>query len=84
MINYFSHQQLSAAAVRKHLVEAVIDSDNGESGGSDMAVKHTCNKCLLTGPRINEFLSISTPLMKTVVSWTKKQQTLDLAQHYVW
>lgn len=34
MINYFSHQQLSAAAVRKHLVEAVIDSDNGESGGA--------------------------------------------------
>lgn len=33
MMNYFSHQQLSAAAVRKLLVEVAIDSDNGESGG---------------------------------------------------
>lgn len=33
MINYFSHQQLSAAAVSKLLVEAVIDSDKGETGG---------------------------------------------------
>lgn len=45
MINYFSHQQLSAAVVRKLLVEAVIDSDKGESGEGYACKTHAIKVC---------------------------------------